>query len=329
MDLFPIILNKKYGFININGDVIIKPHFKEVESFKDGLAWATIEKKDSCFSGYINTLGEWVIEPIYSEFKNRNESFYFSDGFAPIRNDKNKRGYVDTKGNFLTEFIFEEAYPFSEGLALVKKNGLYGYIDTLGNEIISCQFGKPWLFPMNYRFSQGLAVVKFLDEGEDKEDSLGYINTKGETYFDGQFIKAFAFSEGVACVSSFHSPGYYYYINQDGDAQFERMNIVASSFSEGVVSMFDRTNGRFGYLDKLGNWVIKPQFVLSGSFQNSLAFVKNEIEKYGLIDLEGKMVVDYKFEFANVFENGLALVRENGKQGYINTKGDYVWQGEK
>ncbi|MDP8162662.1 WG repeat-containing protein [Pasteurella skyensis] len=47
--------------------------------------------------------------------------------------------------------------------------------------------------------------------------------------------------------------------------------------------------------------------------------------KYGFIDKKGQWVIKPKFDVASEFyPNGLAVVRENGQYGYINEKGDYV-----
>jgi hypothetical protein len=56
--------------------------------------------------------------------------------------------------NFAIAPQFHYAYDFSEGLAKVKVDGKYGYIDTTGKLAIAPQFHYA------YNFSEGLAKVK-------------------------------------------------------------------------------------------------------------------------------------------------------------------------
>jgi len=82
-------------------------------------------------------------------------------------------------------------------------------------------------------------------------------------------------------------------------------------------------SGKWGYRDKSGNVIIKPQFSLeAGNFSEGLASVGVRREKevygrpnfqYGYIDQTGKFVIPPKFDFAGDFKNGLAEIRE-GKE---------------
>jgi len=52
---------------------------------------------------------------------------------------------------------------------------------------------------------------------------------------------------------------------------------------------------------------------------------KNEQDgKYGFINTKGEQVIECKFDEAWVFSEGLAAVKKDGKWGYINTKGKQV-----
>ena len=57
---------------------------------------------------------------------------------------------------------------------------------------------------------------------------------------------------------------------------------------------------------------------------NGLASVR-ENGKYGYINTKGEHVIAPKFEAAAAFAaNGLATVKENGKYGFINATGEFV-----
>ena len=61
----PIELGPKWGFIDHAGTFVIKPPFRRVLPFSDGLA--AIEKDGKW--GFINSKGEMVIAPIFSNAK--------------------------------------------------------------------------------------------------------------------------------------------------------------------------------------------------------------------------------------------------------------------
>jgi hypothetical protein len=52
----------------------------------------------------------------------------------------NLYGYADPTGKIRIEPQFQEARPYYEGLAAVKRGGKYGYIDKMGKIIISYRF---------------------------------------------------------------------------------------------------------------------------------------------------------------------------------------------
>ena len=91
---------------------------------------------------------------------------------------------------------YEKLSSFHEGLAAVQRNGLWGYIDTEGNEVIPCIYKGTEYGNYAFPFSEGMAVII------DKDGKYGYINKKGEMIVKPQFEEAGNFSEGVASVFS-------------------------------------------------------------------------------------------------------------------------------
>ena len=62
----------------------------------------------------------------------------FAIGLVPFKQGT-QWGYSDFSGNLVYDAIYEEAHPFSEGIARVKKNGHYGYISAAGQQFFSKQ----------------------------------------------------------------------------------------------------------------------------------------------------------------------------------------------
>lgn len=74
----------------------------------------------------------------------------------------------------------------------------------------------------------------------------------------------------------------------------ETVGHIDSYFSEGLIAFMDNTTNKYGYCDRTGNILIKPQFDHALPFKNGLANVKLG-ELRGFIDKQGKWVVQPQF----------------------------------
>lgn len=281
----------RYGFINLDGEVVVPCTYDDAESFLEGMAAICSSGK----WGFIDTSGKLAIEPQF------NQSMYFSEGLAPVELD-GKFGYINADGKFIVEPTFWEVARFSCGLALVDDSD---YIDKKGRVVFSTEWkpdyhkfhsysnfafiyvadGHHWYNPMSESrvlrlwkphrrnsmtryystvrtFSEGLAVA-------GRGDKCGYIDLEGTFCIDAVFDYAYPFCGERALV---YVDGLFGYINKSGQfvvrPQFER----AYSFSEGhAVAVFP--NGNYGYIDRDGNVAIKPRFSSAHSFSEGLAQV--------------------------------------------------------
>lgn len=92
-------------------------------------------------------------------------------------------------------------------------------------------------------------------------------------------------------------------------------------FSEGLACV--EYEGRYGYVDKAGNWAVAPTFEDADAFCQGLARVKVD-GAWGYINRAGEMVVEPRFQEALSFSEGLAMVRLEGKCGFIDESGMLV-----
>ena len=94
--------------------------------------------------GFIDKSGKVVIEPqfdIESEWDKlyRSRSGAFSEGLALVKKD-GKWGFIDKNGKMVIEPQFDDAGDFSEGIAKVEKDGKWGYLGKNGKMVIEPQF---------------------------------------------------------------------------------------------------------------------------------------------------------------------------------------------
>ena len=140
------------------------------------------------------------------------------------------------------------------GLSKVSKNNKVGYADKSGNEIIKL------IYDDGLTFNEGLVAVK-------KGNKWLYIDSTGKAVTDAIFEDAMSFENGLAVVAK---DGLYGYINHKGtiviSCQFEN----ARNFSEGLAPATN-AKGFWGYIDKHGDWAIKPQYDYADCFLNNEA----------------------------------------------------------
>ena len=70
-------------------------------------------------------------------------------------------------------------------------------------------------------------------------------------------------------------------------------------------------DGRFGYIDRRGELVIRPQFSFAGMFEEGRAVVGQDC-CFGYIDRDGHVVVDCTYDEAGPYCNGVAAVCQGG-----------------
>ena len=143
--------------------------------------------------------------------------------------------FVDSKGNRLFNKQFEGVGPFSEGLARVKQNGKWGYINTKGEVVIPCVYD--WSRNDSGEFSEGLACVK-------QNGRYGFINTEGEKVVPCIYDEGDAFAEGHALVKQHRKYGF---VNAKGEEVIPCIYTYAYPFSEGLALVWQ--NGRYSFIN--------------------------------------------------------------------------------
>ena len=251
-------------------------------------------------------------------------------------------GYIDAAGGTAIRARFEEAAPFSEGLAGVRMHGRWGFIDTTGKVMIRPRYEYV------EEFSDGLALVMtrggrslFIDKAGSTvlrvdsyevygfsdglalfsgDDGYGFVNETGSEVIAPQFSGAGSFSEGLAAVAT---DGPWGFVDTTGKMviQPQFAGPYPSWFSEGLAAV--KSQGRWGYIDRHGTFVIEPGFRDAGPFSEGLAPVRVD-RHWGYIDRTGKVMVEPAYQAAEPFSEGHGLVQSGGRYGFVDAAGREV-----
>ncbi len=215
------------------------------------------------------------------------------------------------------EYEYQEAHDFHEGLAAVKQNDRWGYIDNLGRIAIPLVHR----IPEAGDFSDGFAFLG--DHYIDTEGNQAFSREDPDTgVIEEKFFRnGLPFSQGLAAVQS---GAHWGYIDLMGNyviaPSFERVD----SFSEGLAPA--RKNGLWGYINVRGIFVIEPKFLRAGRFSEGKAAV-NFKGRWGFINTEGKFIIRPMYHEAGDFVYGLAPVRTRRSYrgwGYITPQNGFA-----
>lgn len=312
---------KKFGLYDTKGNEILPVIYSFIHIFENGLVFV---QKGSKYA-LIGVPSETAKEP---EKKSKvkkvkaplkySEIGTFSEGLVSVKGKY--YGFIDKDGNevLTTDYVyggkggFDAADMFVDGKAIVKKGGRYGFIDKDGNEVIPCNYSEA------YRFSDGVARVREVGKGMDKQRMYGFINKEANEVIPMKYISAQDFSEGLAAVKI---DGKWGFIDASDKEVLPFKYDNAMSFSEGLAAV--KIDGKWGFIDKNGNEVIPCRYDEVSSFSEGRASVMAN-NKYGFIDKEGNEVIPCKYDGVGSYSEGFASVFSKFRYGYIDMAGNEV-----
>lgn len=242
--------------------------------------------------------------------------------------------YINTAGEKLFDQSFSVGTHFSEGLACVRQNGIWHFIDTAGNKVIE---NIPLKYP-SY-FSNGKAMVNRSNQAlgiddlryMDKQGNLSETNYGYATPYEFGVAGASCMKDGVIYAGFIDSEeNYVLRYNSDSlqlamEAGFTRPG--AHTYTEGLVPIYDKhkiEQNRVGFYGHSGDYEIEPQFFKTGIFLEGLCPVsildENRELKWGYINTSGDVVIDLQYEDALHFRDGVAAVKKGTREWLVIDK---------
>jgi len=268
-------ITNKIGFIDKQGNYVIQPQYSDSPysgfncGFNEGKAIVIGE------NGYkvIDINNKVVLD--LADFKDYSywQPGKVSDGLIRLRkNGTSTYGFINLSGEWVIQptLNYEEVGDFVDGLAKVKRDNTYSYIDKSGN-----LFGK---FHSASDFDEnGLAWVSSYDLNEGPISGMGmFIDKTGNKAFPGEFAGYYdcSFVNGLALVYD-RSMSKWKYINTSGETvliapgkpytlsyTFPWLIFHGNMSSEGVAFMiFD--DETWGYINKSGTIIWRSTELVS------------------------------------------------------------------
>lgn len=307
--------------------------------------------------GFINQDGKVVLplaERSISDYSEGLAAVLGKSGWCYLDEVGNKKIDLGKRYHFVGEFV--------DGLARVERNGLVGFIDKQGREIVKPQYKgrfinqsaerialplesdgdftsmrlvdlagkeivKPGIYAMIVPFHEGMFLVAKSGQQIGRTQK-GIIDRSGKEVVPVEYEIANLCSEGIVFVSK---SGVWSGIDTNGITKINGDFLWCTAFSEGLAATKDKKTERWGYIDHEGKWKIEPQYESCGQFSEGLAAIVVD-DKWGFIDKDGKMIILPQFNQDGAslkkpeFHNGLARIWQGRNIGYIDRAGKWVWK---
>lgn len=300
-EAFLICEDCEWGYIDTTGTVAITPQYTFVKDFVNGTGMVECEEK----WGMINKFGKKLIQCQYDGIGYLENT---NDRIVKVYLKAPKYGLIDTLGELRVSAVYDEIGAFAEDRLSVKRNGLWGYVNRDGIEVIPCRFKEV------RDFNEGLAAVKI-------GRFWGHIDKDGDVQIDFKYKQVGNFSGGLSWVQDGEGVKF---INPEGATVIADDFEKGYDFNQGIARVV--VDGKYGFINHSGTFVLRPKYGAIGEFnKHGLAVVRSGRDKirYGVINTRGvKVTGDYlKIE---EYKEGLAVVKDKDGYGFIDTLGKLV-----
>lgn len=204
-----VLLEEKYGYIDLCGNEIAPLVYNMAYPFSDGLAWV----RGFSGVGSINLNGEEVIP---CRYKRVGEC---SEGLVSVCERIKKKDhymFMNTRGEVVIDLAdadLEALSIFKEGLCGIKINGMWGFIDRTGKEVIPCKFNWPY-FNTQIQFSHGLCIF----QSPEHWRLVGCIDKNGEVVIPPEYLYITWEDDGKWAANNGEETHYY---NSEGKRIYE------------------------------------------------------------------------------------------------------------
>ncbi|MEF3136065.1 WG repeat-containing protein [Rhizobium sp. 268] len=249
-------------------------------------------------------------------------------------------GYSDRQsGNELIPKAFERVMLFSEGLAAVRMNGLFGYVDTAGKIVIEPRFD------LAGPFHDGFAEILV-------GQHTGVVSETGKVVLEPQFGRSTPIMGDVLIVRKGQfrpkrppemeelEPFDLLYVDYGPMGLYSLSKGWLTAYTYGF-KPFERgrpnyvwardlsaKQSRFGLMNNEGEWKVEPAFDTVQPLFDGRAVVSVKVKDvetrrqlWGAVDADGKLAIPLAYDWLSYWDQGYSVARLNREEGFLGTDG--------
>ena len=332
--LLEIRSNKRIGYVDVTGQILLEPTYKSVGEFVDG--YAVVSKVSYYYDENGRDREGSVYGVINSQFKEIIPCVFDSIEYeVEIGRFKTDVGYKTIDGKYVAvvngkELFVDKKYkyckPFGDTCSIAVRvadgHVKYGLIDKQSSDILPPIFSRLDLIENElYKFKIN--------------DLYGLVTSKGNIILQNKYNGIGKFEDNLACVQiNALSKKLYGYIDSSGNEILPpSYEFIGKRNHKYAVVMKNNLWGLFG----IENHQLKifPNVSFLGPCMENHCKIniggmydKNSKKTtgglWGYVSVDGQVVIEPIYEQAYGFSDGMAAVKLNGKWGFINSEGIIV-----
>lgn len=264
--IFLFIKNNKYGFIDINKNIVIPFEYDNVSKCINELVWC---QKNNQWN-LLNYKNELLLNNQY------NNLISFNGNYSIVEDNNNTFWLIDHKDNHSTKKITDKKIiPVAisdNNLILFKKNNLFGFLDSQLNIKIDS------IYQQANSFYNNLAVVC-------KENKWGIIDSNNKLLIDYKYDYISSKCDGFIKVGINNQ---YYLIDINENHYLKNTKYEIDDFSNLMLGI--KYKNKKGYMNQFFEIAFMKKFDEIQPFYNEFAVVKIK-NKYGVVNKRGKYVL--------------------------------------
>lgn len=330
--LYPVHMNKKWGMMDINGNLVVEPSFNAISTFHEGL-YAIAEKEG--FLGVLDTTGTLVVPCRYDLMD------YVGRGLFSVKTEQTNWKIINTDEVLILDdmaasikFLQDSFLSFEEitglGLAHLKKGVIlppkFSAFQFLGNAFILASNENDQKALYDY---DGNEILASAYEEIRVENSLIWAKRSGKWgafNLDGQNVIQHQWLRYNAVGTNF-----YHFANEEkGSVLYSlELNAVILERCEYIRNYDDRhievlmPSGIRNLIDLSGRIVLSGKYdFITGFGENS--FRVKEGDYQGVINRDGSVLIPCQYDYIGGLNSSVATIRKGKKYGIVNLNGEVV-----
>tara|TARA_B100000678_G_scaffold204024_1_gene171805 strand:+ start:17609 stop:20008 length:2400 start_codon:yes stop_codon:yes gene_type:complete len=266
-------------------------------------------------SGMLNETGEWVISPNYEKI-----SFVFGR-YLQIE-DKGKKTFADSWGQFLVPLEFDDVMVLNRHLFDVKKNEKWGVYDAETKKIV---------IPFEYDqfdYCSGCGQKSNYLYAK-KGGKWGVINFKNEVLAPFKYEHQHVNMRSDEWVAAFRKNGEQVVINlpqqkEFASPEYKRLEIENGHLIASKAGKSPNAEALFGLINRNGEQIVPFKYSAIynpySNFQPGAYFSVEKDNKYGIIDTLGNVIIPATHKNQLRVQGDFFISKKGDKLGLLNKK---------
>jgi len=341
-------IEKKHGILDFNGNEIIPVIYKYIFTISGGEAFLAVsfeDEKSAYFDKNGNQNTPFIYTNRYNTINHKFGSCYTFQEHIGVLIDSNF-GVIDFKGNAIIKCEYDNIDTFDfHDYYKVKKNNKKGVYCKDGDKLLDCIYDE-------INFKKGTYFIATTESKTSIFDLNGHILLSGEyesfEILDNKLIKinnnklqfiydyegkmllseikeTMKFTNELICIKN--NEDNWGIIDKNGKIIFPFIYDEFDIFKKNEkIFMFVSKNNEWGVIDINGNIVIPCKYEGLIVCSDMSYFVQID-DKWGYVDNKGIQIIKCFYdEIIKYYHSGLSKVLLNGKEGFIDKKGNQYWE---